>query len=203
MTEPRDRPIIFSTPMVQAILRERDPKTQTRRIIRSPSRKHDCFVLHDYLDGKGWRTFLSDDGESAHLDDGNEIEFGCPYGAPGDRLWVRETWLPSAVEGAAHYAAELSGDSARALSKWKPAIHMPRRLSRITLTVLDVRIERLNDISEGDAAAEGWLGPDAKGSIVSSYPIAWYSNLWEKINGRGSWERNDWVWAVTFERVER
>jgi hypothetical protein len=169
----KERPILFSTPMVRALLA--GTKTQTRRIVKPQP-----------------------------VTSGDRDTFLCPYGQPGDLLWVRET----------HYVASAGYRDGRdrviwyratepeAPCSWTPSIHMPRWASRITLRITGVRVERLNDISNEDAAAEGWPGPDEQNSIASAYPIAWYSRLWEQINGRSSWERNPWVWVVSFERVQ-
>lgn len=129
----------------------------------------------------------------------------CPYGQPGDRLWVRETWAaphscdhlkPSEVGPEwrrIHYAAT---ESLGWLIK-RPSIFMPRWASRITLEITGVRVERLQAISEADAKAEG-------SSLVSgSYSHrGWFRELWGEINGPGSWEVNPWVWVVEFRRLE-
>lgn len=203
----KERPILFSAPMVRAILS--GTKTQTRRVVQNPHRNDGGFVLQDY--GKGLWPYRSHDGESGcYLDrqkDGDyysEAPLRCPYGQPGDRLWCRETWLT--VNGddtfyRADYLHDPAGDRAHGVA-WKPSIHMHRSRSRITLEVTGVRVERLQDISTADAEAEGWPGPDAENSISSTYPIAWYSKLWESINGPESWAANPWVWCVSFRRLE-
>jgi hypothetical protein len=134
----------------------------------------------------------------------------CPYGQPGDLLWVREThrkiigqsggWIETDYR-ATYQHGERLGDHLGVKPKWTPSIFMPRAASRITLRITEVRVERLHDISPEDAAAEGWAGPDEANSIASAYPIGWYARLWESINGAGSWDLNPWVWAVSFERV--
>jgi hypothetical protein len=111
----------------------------------------------------------------------------CPYGQPGDRLWVREAWayVDDEVDGRLEYRAtcELAG------VKWLPSIHMPRWASRITLEITAVRVERLQDISEDGAKAEGV--PDRNA----------YHKLWEQINGAGSAVADPWVWVVEFALV--
>jgi hypothetical protein len=195
----REKPIIFSGPMVKAILEGR--KTQTRRVIRPQP---------DHL-----RTspFFK-----SGLDDGHGYEVKCPY-YPGDRLWVRETCsYENVIEKSenhwsshtkVHYRAtepEVPGIS----SGWKPSIFMPRWASRITLEVVDVRVERLQDISEADAIAEGvytneqalqklGLPADTKlqGTCVDKYRI-----VWDSINGKKyPWASNPWVWCISFRRV--
>jgi hypothetical protein len=131
------------------------------------------------------------------------------YGAPGDRLWVRETHARAGCATKCEHlgchwkykADEQAALGAYGAIKWTPSIHMPRWASRIDLEVTGVRVEQLQDIS-ADAEAEGWPGPDAQNSIRNAYPIAWYSCLWEEINGVGSWAANPWVWVVEFKRVQ-
>lgn len=186
----KERPILFSAPMVRALLD--GSKTQTRRVVKG---------------GDRWRA-----------PSGPAIL--CPYGVPGDRLWVRETfcevfdaqygekdWFdyratPRYSEVApAGWENEPSKD--RAL-KWTPSIHMPRRASRINLEVTDVRVERLQDIIAQDAIAEGiTLHPDHhhRPSTSNYGPVQTYRDLWEDINGAGSWDLNPWVWAISFRRL--
>jgi hypothetical protein len=139
----------------------------------------------------------------AHWDDG---EYGCrcPYGAPGDLLWVRETWAGHA--SGVDYAADFAAVSRPQAGPWRPSIHMPRWASRITLRITDIRVERLQDISEDDARAEGaepctstgWHGQN----IVVMTARELFAELWNKINGPGAWNENPWVWAISFERVK-
>lgn len=182
----KERPILFSGPMVRAILEGR--KTQTRRI---------------WKPRKNWQDECEDGYSMPHFVDGDG-EFHdqpCPYGQPGDRLWVRETWR--VADGGTkyyEYAADRSVlreavDEACCL-KWKPSIHMKRAASRITLEVVAVRVERLQEITPGDAVAEGIGHSDVDAAVVS------YSSLWDRINGRGSWDANPWVWVVEFRKVE-
>lgn len=130
----------------------------------------------------------------------------CPYGQPGDRLWVRETWrivgdsdddtLDMFDCDDVQYRAD---DDQSYIDKYRPSIYMPRRLSRITLEVTGVRVERLQDISEADALAEGVAAkhtPDADYTAREAYAA-----LWEQINGGGSWAANPWVWVVEFKRA--
>jgi hypothetical protein len=215
-----ERPILFSALMVRALLA--GTKTQTRRAVNMAR----------------WR-----------LADGSE-EFAppasaCPYGALGDRLWVREAFrFPSSLDKESPATigeraidagynrpwcpTRYEADGART-STWssfhtpptdtvpgrlRAGMHMPRWASRITLEVVSVRVERLQDISEADAIAEG-VHPDAGGRHDDdaagfhrigpvrgdSFPIARYAALWESINGHGSWAANPWVWCVEFRRL--
>jgi hypothetical protein len=135
----------------------------------------------------------------------------CPFGVPGDRLWVRETWGDgeenNCEPGVYYRATDPAWDEEETGFRWKPSIHMPRWASRITLEVTGVRVERLNDISEADAETEGCraevisgtAGYDDQGVISA---VEKFRELWESINGPGSWAENPWVWVVEFERIE-
>ena len=214
----KERPIIFSGPMVRAILDGR--KTQTRRAVK-PQPK----------DGLSWRGVIScstvraDEGKHLFTDRypcvGKSQHIRCPYGRPGDRLWVRETWHPSARFGT-EYEIEYKADEAtlvinagargvtrsidEAIFKgWRPSIHMPRWASRIALEVVSVRVERLNEISGGDAMAEGVTEAMACGCLDNGTPSCSakcrFKGLWESINGPGSWAENPFVWVVEFRRA--
>lgn len=215
----KERPILMSGPMVRAILN--GTKTQTRRIVKG-ARQYFC----DF-NGVGNAVFTDDENTYKQI--------RCPHGNPGDRLWVREAWCHKAdddgcfvlnAKGAfdascAHYAADgydvskLDGDGFTALRKdgtpaspWIPSIHMPRWASRITLEVTGVRVERLQDISEADALAEG--APPSHPSIdrisrklgFADFSRSWFGQLWERINGPGSWSANPWVWVIEFRRMK-
>jgi len=174
----KERPILFSGPMVRAILDGR--KTQTRRLVKPqpPSNADLCLCKAKACGGnRKW-----------HLP--------CPYGQPGDRLWVRETihvMQPrhDGDTGGVLYRADGHADW---IGKWTPSILMPRWASRITLEIEEVRVERLNEISEEDAKAEG-CDPDDDPN--SSY-YAEFRDIWQSINSPGSWAENPFVWVVTF-----
>jgi hypothetical protein len=119
----------------------------------------------------------------------NTPAVACPYGKPGDWLWVRETWAEQA--GDVIYRA--TDTTERKL--WKPAIFMPRWASRITLEIESIRVERLQDCSRADAMAEGY---PAKNMADGPDPLEWYATLWNNINGLGSWDANPWVWVISF-----
>ena len=212
----KERPMLFSAPMVRAILDGR--KTVTRRIVKA--RDLEWMDVH-----QGLRE--PDNAER------------CPYGQPGDRLWVRESWSPDPpdVDGWGYTAwagcreGQIAGvperfrhprfcnyaaDWLHGPIRWTPSIHMPRWASRITLEVTGVLVERLQDISEKDAQAEGiertedFFGcpcwrvygePDGADVVAPDDPIGSYRSLWELINGPGSWEQNPFVWVINFRRV--
>ena len=213
-----DRPILFSGPMVRALIEGR--KTQTRRVLKPPrgAKNSGHTILRDYnktcekalwwWDGKhdrvGWSQAL-------------------PY-AIGDRLWCREAHYSthrSPVDGnRIYYRADCDELAEEMLSvRWSPSIHMPRWASRLTLTVTDVRVERLQDISEKDAIAEGislaphrrpayrvevktpnHLGVDA---VDADKARSCFMRLWQTIHGPEAWDANDWVCALTFTVEER
>ena len=202
----KERPILFSAPMVLALLA--GTKTHTRRVAKE-------FAGRDDLD-KILRRFPNQNG--------------CPYGDPGDRLWVRESWAPnSGSAGGFLYRADHGSASSyhridlktgvwtHAASRWRPSIHMPRTASRITLEITSVRVERLQDISDTDTIAEGierdvrldpagtchWRVYGAEQGMGTNLPGASYLSLWEQINGPGSWLLNPWVWVVEFKRVQQ
>lgn len=218
----KELPILFNGAMVRAILEGR--KTQTRRILKPQPLNIVSFTGVDNMPTGEFGACMSHHGViSQHI--------RCPYGQPGDRLWVRETfgYEIRSVGGTPHeqiaYRAS-KPDAVRCYDcngmekpmKWRPSIHMPRWASRITLEVTDVRVERLQDISEEDAKAEGlrWHGLYKEWGGVESHPDSrpdlpqwrWYEkpveafkNLWDAMNGAGSWDANPWVWVVEFRRV--
>lgn len=209
------RPILFSAPMVRALLA--GAKTQTRRVVKPLTKNHPVVNLaewgmdvgtRDYTgkfdDPASWGFVGAEDGADMALADWPEL---CPYGRPGDLLWVRETFCignyavgdagPN-YTGSQPYAADFVGEPAM---KWKPSIHMPRAYSRLTLRITDVRVERLQDISEEDARAEG-AEPSIVGADLEHLRFrAGFQTLWESINGAGSWAANPWVWAISFEVI--
>ena len=203
MSQAKERPILFSGHMVRAILTGQ--KTVTRREIKPSMRSADSsFELHQQED-ESWRPMHTFD-ESCMDAKGTEHPIVCPYGQPGDRLWVREAWAQINV-------AQAPGESWVVYREcdnrtdyggpWKPSIHMRRRDSRILLEVTDVRVELLQDISEEQAEAEG-VGflrhaPDADETLTAAQL---FECLWSSINGDESWNGNPWVWVVEFKRIE-
>lgn len=182
----KERPIIFSGESVRAILAGR--KTQTRRIVK-PCR--------ELLFG----AELSPSEIAGEVNAGESVSVPLPYGWRGDRLWIREAFSPSYFDdGSPAFRADFDGYRLRGLvsaPKWKPSIHLPRRLARIVLEVVAVRVEKLQEITEADAKAEG----ARIGVGVPDHRVA-FGRVWEAINGRGSWAANPWVWVVEFRRAE-
>jgi hypothetical protein len=199
----KEKPILFSTPMVQAILDGR--KTQTRRIVKGEA-------LSWLVDSEFTPEFVADPDNNM-----------CPYGKVGDRLWVRETIVAHPEYSGKDYKAGLCGplkdDNGENVAfrgyltdypdfdeikkqmhffKKIPAIHMPKNCCRIFLEIESVRVERLNEITRGDAMAEGCPFPNmAKGDN----PVDWFRSLWQSINGADSWEKNPFVWRIEFKRI--
>jgi hypothetical protein len=200
----KERPILFSGPMVRAILDGR--KTQTRRAVKHPyARDIDAFAPCE-VPGE-WRIGVMEAGVTADMGC-----MRCPFGEPGDRLWVRETWAlaPGVHRGHDWRDALFAADGLTQVDRWRPSIHMPRWASRITLEVTGVRVERLQAITEEDARAEGAAhrispGGDLAGAFdVCETPINYrvhFRDLWRDINGPDAWDANPWVWVVAFKRV--
>ena len=195
----KERPILFSAPMVRAILDGR--KTQTRRIAKVTDK--DCKPgMITPLAGFVPRTIA------------NHISY-CPYGKQGDRLWVRETFKQH--DEVISYKADgtwitdfqhTGGINPHENITWIPSIHMPRNASRILLEITGVRVERLQDISECDAKAEGsyvcdYFGRRLLDQSSNQGCYKWgYRSIWESINGAGSWHLNPFVWVVEFKTLE-
>jgi hypothetical protein len=212
----RARPILFSAPMVRALLA--GTKTQTRRVVK-------------FADWQGSpANYLGPNGNGDHVFTPTERWGGqarCPYGVPDDVLWVRETlkrapdlWTYAADGAQVGWPARR--DLAHKVRDTVVSIHMPRDASRISLRITDVRVERLNEISRRDACAEGlevfnftgWgdepgvRGPPEPDVYRGFREADWteyapeaYRALWEHINGPGSWDANPWVWAVSFKVI--
>lgn len=196
------KPILFSTPMVQALLDGR--KTQTRRIIKAS-----MFDLQLWIANKSSNN--------------PKIKNTCPFGKIGDLLWVRETWRPDCAimkkpgsrkitcpairfkvgEGRLHLGGKDKPQLDRIDGKWKPSIHMPRWASRLTLEVTDIRVERIQNISKKDAIAEGVLHCvnmfHAEPNWDEDDDESMFQELWESINGKDSWKANPWVWVIEFK----
>lgn len=219
----KERPVLFSAPMVRALLE--GSKTQTRRVVKpQPPADWDrnCWYSAPVW---GWTR--------------NEVpsaewhKVRCPYGQLGDRLYVKESyrlssdfdadrasrvadrcidagykkpWAPIQYEAD---GGQQNWDNTCTPGKLRPSIFMPRWASRITLAITSVRVERLKDISEADAQAEGVgeAGIETGCVLETSAPVevgsylAAYADLWESINGPGSWDANPWVWVVSFRRL--
>lgn len=205
------RPILFKPDMVNAILEGR--KAQTRRVmkIQPPTEAHQILTVVSSTDRKkeGKSHWGVMDETKTRILKSDPRYFSCPYGAPGDLLWVRETFRSSRVDdlpGDAVYQADHPGLKSPPGSygrPWKPSIHMPRWASRLTLEITDVRVERLQDISEEDARAEGARLELAEVDSVrlgaEASHRSGFQNLWKSINGEESWAANPWVWVVEFQ----
>ena len=220
----KERGMIFNAEMVRALLDGR--KTQTRRIIK------DCTVGRDQISkfiqiGKKFIGCYPEDVPEL-------IRECCPYGIPGDRIWVREAFRVHSratdVATLVYKASERNSwteqthrvpvavcNKPATPEKWTPSLHMPRWASRILLEITDVRVERLNVISEEDARAEGvgialwfaaigvpeseWTSLGKQGAMQASH-INKFATLWESIYGAESWKANPWVWVIEFKRAE-
>lgn len=213
------KPILFNDAMIRALLN--GTKTQTRRIMKPqlpgfvtevlcyPSNKKDWWPPHPQT-GEPWLKY----------------ERICPYGRSGDLLWVREAFQPLLEDGCDFRSSDWETGHGYALgyvatdgvvdyldqndnitSRCKPSIHMPRWASRLTLRITDVRVQRLQEISEADARAEG--GPPSHPSIdrvskdlgFTDFPRSWFAQLWDSINGDGAWNANPFVWAISFDVI--
>lgn len=208
MAQATERPILFSGQMVKEIKRERLPKTQTRRVIRPQPTKTGHWIrpwewhgLNKHKPCISW----ADDGKGSEF-----IKQWCPYGRVGDRLWVRETWAASPFlnryaprdlprETLVVYRADDVVN--RSHFVWRPSIHMPRWASRITLEIVKVRVEQVQDISESDSFCEGipeWTSPKQ-----TFNPRMRFAELWDSINAKRGygWNVNPWVWVIEFRKV--
>lgn len=213
----KERPVIFNGVMVRAILDGR--KTQTRRaisdrhlhLIEVASQVGECYPLESGIDHANSQSYYREH---------------CPFGQVGDRLWVRETFMDLTGTGIEATTGKFEGFAYRADTpagsygdevrkeyglKWTPSLHMPRKACRILLKITAVRVERLNDISEEDAKAEG-VKP--AGDMLPDYPDTFltpkgdfatakvaFQRLWQSIYGEESWAANPWVWVIEFKQV--
>jgi hypothetical protein len=218
-----ERPILFSAPMVRAILEGR--KTQSRRIVKLQPEVWDDGTI-DF----GWAQFYP----NGYVHTSNEEGYGgqnwnssnyptenkfaqalartphsklCPFGRPGDRLWVRETHKFTVLEGWKKILISYASGGEHEVpspspipceTKWRPSIHMPRWASRISLEVTSVRVERLKEITAADVLAEGVGNPDQKpGGLTNGF-----ARQWGTLYGAGAWAANPWVWVIEFRRIQ-
>ncbi len=216
----KEKPILFSTEMVQAILEGR--KTQTRRVIKPQPEWKD----RKGLCSQGWswsdkNTKLSSYPEADSFSEA--ISLCCPYGNVGDILWVRETWQETTWMtkedenyGFIYRASENGKDWEDNTEdwKWKPSIFMPKEACRIKLRIVNVRVERLQDISEEDAIKEGvesFYSENLGKKLFKEYgyknsytgfPDISFKSLWDSINyDKFPWHKNPWIWVLEFERL--
>lgn len=213
-TEVKERPIIFSGAMVRAILEGR--KTQTRRIVSFGNSKPFTLARSwpyvKKLEDGTWMWSDSPDFNypPEYMRDGVK----CPYGRAGDRLWVRETFYhpKGAPRMPVEYKANLEPQQAEAM-RWKPSIHMPRWASRIDLEITGIRVERVQEITEKDAIAEGMPSrtlalKNSESSSISFGPIIMFGNHWNKLFGYKGvgdepyhYGNNPWVWVISFNKI--
>lgn len=216
--------MLFSAPMVRALLDS--SKTQTRRVMKPQP------VAIPGEPGKHW--WPSNAAQSMiRIEDSFQkypgiFDGACPHGKPGDRIWVRETWVEDPEDDGTWAYTQHMGCKGSSLSNiparfqkpdhcifrsdwtgvdliWRPSIHMPRWASRILLEIISVRVERVNEISYDDAHSEGvleWAASTVRnGNKYSSILTAW-KGLWTSINGPESWSANPWVWVIEFKVVK-
>lgn len=222
MSSIKERPIMFSAPMVRAILEGR--KTVTRRMVKdwqSPSedvRESDPDMRWSAIAQMHPRWGFCVFGATAEECAQDLATAGvCPYGRRRERLWVRETWAADAqldavapselsmgepILYAADGALRTSSCSMISPGRRRPSIHMPRWMSRILLEISDIRVERLQEISEEQAETEGVgflrAAPDFDETLTAKQL---FEILWDHINGEGAWAANPWVWVIEFKRV--
>lgn len=208
-----ERPILFSDPMVRAILA--GTKTQTRRVIAGAN---GAFWDHSYtgtVERDGVLRFR--EGSEGTIVHGSP-EVRCPYGAVGDRLRVREAWAPFVGPDGRDYVAYRStcaadgsflwignGEIAQVqIPRWRPSIHMPRWASRLTLEVTSLRVERVQSRTQADAKNEGVEATEMGGVFGTPDHVGAFIDLWDSINGERAacaWKANPWVWVVSFKVV--
>jgi len=213
----KERPILFNTEMVQAILA--DKKTMTRRIVKpQPVKSNDG--KFDWIDNGAWKGAINPKNGNHNLK--------CPYGEVGDILWVRETWAQldmdyRAVSGkldiqefkGCPIAYKADNDAPEHFNYWRPSIHMPRTAARLFLKVTNIRVERLQDITQEDIESEGlWFYSQEYRdeickwrdcvSAIRGTRKKYFKKLWNSINSKRGygWDVNPWVWVVEFERIE-
>jgi hypothetical protein len=221
----KERPIIFSGEMVRAILEGR--KTQTRRVVTRAFGASECIMREKQV--MTWQEYLS-----RFVWAQSQILGGCPYGEPGDRLWVRETWQAQNLDGfwwheiTEHrelcnwaWTNPIEPAFEGTPPRWMPSLFMPRMASRITLEVVNIEVDRVQNITQADAKAEGaqpWFMasdgckvteggaefsiefcPEEKRDYRKGYQI-----LWDQINEKRGygWDKNPWVWVVEFRAVQ-
>lgn len=225
----KERPILFSGPMVRALLA--GTKTQTRRVVK-PDTKAPVVDPYCRWDDETWGSVATD---------GTSSIVHCPYGQPGDRLWVRETWrteeldegdeasgadigtdgvrfaadetfrvIENTREASDRWCVAHNADSRKLVSKWRPSIYMPRWACRLELELTQVRVERLQDISEKDAIAEGIASTEALEALRANSALLveetyrmGFRSLWDSLNAKRGfgWDANPWVWALTVKRA--
>lgn len=216
----KERPILFSTPMVQST--DSGQKTQTRRTrgLEFINEQPDIWILDNNFESIDYHQLYN------YIHGGRVSQLcKCPYGKIGDILWVRESFFVHPFNTEVLYKADYTNPERFKSTSWKlkPSIHMPKAVARIWLEITDVRLERLLNIDTNSAIAEGieaqlritdktrvvyrnYCAPAKDFGVVPQcdlLPIGSFSTLWEFINGAGSWDANPWVWVIEFKRIER
>ncbi len=214
MTKIRERPILFSAPMVRAI--PRGAKFQTRRAIKPQPPEDFAHAGGGYVgEARYWSLFIEPNEPSMGWENARDFTARCKYGKPGDRLYVKETWAPfdsnqndppefvwyRADNSARNIDGELLDTYAMPDPKWKSPIFMPRALSRILLEITDIRVERVQDITTADALAEG-VNPFGETDFPD--PVGAFFELWNSINGKSGYDvnANPFAWCISFKRIE-
>ena len=194
----KERPILMTAESVKAILDGR--KTMTRRVVKDPrrgSRERDAM-----LSSASGKPSIADMMAESKMD--LKPNFTCPYGQVGDRLWVRETFCEStSIIDRVLYKAE--GVIIAPSWKWKPSIFMPRWASRITLEITELRVERLQEITESDALAEGCSSLRCEEENMTEPATIEFEELWNSLNAKRGygWNFNPWVWVVSFSKIDK
>lgn len=202
----KSHPMLFNAPMVRAVLD--GTKTQTRRVVS----KNDAALIEFLAEDSDQLGQKNEDGGTRvwcddYPEEGSDV-LKSRYGQVGDQLWVKETHWRDEEDGEILYAANKDDfeivnqnkhETGLSRFNWNPSIFMPRAASRITLEITGVRVERLQDISEADATAEGT--PHSLHLAAGRTAKENYINLWETINGDDSWGLNPWVWVIEFKRI--
>ncbi|EMG3684463.1 hypothetical protein V4251_001842 [Serratia marcescens] len=217
----KERPVIFNGEMVRAILDGR--KTQTRLVmkVQPESSGFGLRFITESLNNRDTGKYFWSQSDAVGINKPRSKPFPCPFGQVGDQMWVRETWAEAGASAPElqlyranypeHVGSEYENVPPASEIRWTPSIHMPRWASRIMLEITAVRVERLNDISEEDAKAEG-VKP--AGDMLPDYPDTFltpkgdfatakvaFQRLWQSIYGEESWSANPWVWVIEFKQV--
>lgn len=221
------KPILFSTPMVRAILDGN--KTQTRRVMKLQIEpcQHHLYQEAEWKDKPTeWSEAALKNGfafcgycENGVTPKDDYAGIKCPYGKVGDILWVREKWMhgpnyPNGMDKYYYFASVSDQFKEEWPKSWKPSIHMPKDACRLFLKIISIRVQRVNDITKEDAQEEGveMIGVFGKGhkaykdytddtGYVTTATHS-FQLLWIKINGGESWHKNPWVWVVEFEKTD-
>lgn len=218
----KQRPLLMQTDMVQATYKGLKTNTRRTRGLETVNKAPDKYKFCRYEERNDhvYALFTGDNIPGPHL------HIKCPYGKAGDIIWVKETWGKTPDFGYVYKADQTpEGEAIRQeyikagakWAKWKPSIHMPYAAARLFLRIIDIRVERLQDINQKDAIAEGvrnvsnhhqwynYLHPKhaTPREMYVHDPIHSFQTLWDSINGPGSFDRNEWIWVITFEKIEK